>query len=167
MRMSGKWLVLCAVAVVFASFLGFANMAASQNAEMGRKIYQSQADCSNCHGWAGNGDGDDPRASRGANLRETILTLEEIAEVVLCGRPGTAMPHYDDRAYNDDRCYGLTREQLGRDTPTKAETPLVKRHADALAMFITEWFKGAGEVTFQQCVNLMGPESIRCDALRP
>jgi hypothetical protein len=159
-----KHLALGAAAAL-ASLFVFAIPAAAQNAEMGKDIWLSQADCRNCHGWAGDGI-PEPRFSKGANLRETVLTIEEISEVVLCGRPGTGMPHYDPRAYNDDRCYGVTREQLGDATPERATVGLVKRHADALAMFITETFIGAGEVTLEQCVALMGPESTRCDPLR-
>lgn len=164
--MAGRRLFLGAVGATLAGFLGLADPAAAQNAQMGKDIWLSQADCRNCHGWAGNGI-PEPRFSKGANLRETILTPEEIAEVVMCGRPGTGMPHYDPRAYNDDRCYGATREQLGDATPERATVSLVKRHADALAMFITETFIGAGEPTFEQCAALMGPDSTRCDPLRP
>ena len=161
--LSGAALLLLAGILI----LGLATPAAAQTVKMGRNIWYSQADCTDCHGWAGNGTPDEPRSSPGANLRETTLTPEQIAEVILCGRPGTSMRHYDKRAYTDDRCYGLTREELGRDTPQRAAVSLVKRHADALAMFITETFKDAGEVTFEICAELMGPESIRCDLLRP
>jgi mono/diheme cytochrome c family protein len=165
----GKELLFSAAFVLLAGglVLGLAGPAAAQSVKMGRDIWLSQVDCSDCHGWAGNGIPDEPRSSVGANLRETVLTPEEIAEVVLCGRPGTAMPHYDNRAYNDDRCYGVTREQLGDATPDRAAVSLVKRHAAALAMFITETFIGAGDVTFEFCAELMGPDSIRCDTLRP
>lgn len=148
-------------------FLGLASPAAAQSVKMGRDIWLRQANCSDCHGWSGNGIPDEPRSSVGANLRETTLTPEQIAEVILCGRPETAMPYFDARAYNDDRCYGLTREDLGRQTPTRGAVKLVKRHADALAMFITETFKGAGEVTLDHCAELMGLDSMRCDPLRP
>ena len=164
--MVGKRLKFAILAAGLVGFLGITFPAAAQNADMGKDIWLSQADCRNCHGWAGDGI-PEPRFSKGANLRETVLTIEEISEVVLCGRPGTAMPHYDPRAYNDDRCYGATREQLGDATPDRAAVALVKRHATALGMFITEVFKDAGEVTFEFCANLMGPESTRCDPLRP
>ncbi|MDA1132167.1 MAG: hypothetical protein O2905_02950 [Proteobacteria bacterium] len=155
-------LVLLAVAFGFVTALP----AAAQNADIGRRMWIGETDCKDCHGWAANGIPDEPRSSKGANLRETILTVEQISETILCGRPGTGMPHYDARAYNDDRCYGLTREQLGPDTPSRAAIALVKRHADSLAMFIVEHFKDAGPPTLAECIDLMGAESIRCDALR-
>ena len=145
---------------------GFAAYALAQNADMGRDVWLSQADCSDCHGWSGNGIPDEPRSSKGANLRQTNLNQEQLAEVILCGRPATAMPHYDPRAYTDDRCYGLTAADLGPDKPTKSEVRLVKRHADALAMFILEQFAGKGPATLEECIELMGPNSIRCDPLR-
>ncbi len=147
-------------------FLGLATPAAAQSVKMGRDIWYSQADCTDCHGWAGNGVPDEPRSSPGANLRETALTPEQIAEVILCGRPATSMRAYDRRAYTDDRCYGMTRADLGRDTPQRGAVTLVKRHADALALFITETFKDEGEVTLEVCIELMGADSIRCDELR-
>lgn len=148
-------------------FLGLASPAAAQSVKMGRDIWLKQADCSDCHGWAGNGVPDEPRSSKGANLRVTTLTPEQISEVILCGRPETGMPHYDARAYNDDRCYGMTREDLGKATPIRGAVKLVKRHADALALFITATFMDAGEVTLEHCAELMGLESMRCDPLRP
>jgi len=160
-------LTIYVLAAVFVGLVGSAYPAAAQDAEMGKDIWLEQAECTDCHGWAGNGIPDEPRSSKGANLRETVLTQDELIEVILCGRPTTAMPHYDVRAYRDDRCYGITREDLGADTPAKGEVALVRRHATALALFITEWFKDAGEVTFEFCANLMGPDSIRCDTLRP
>lgn len=159
---AGAALLLLAVVLV----LGHASPAAAQSVKMGRNIWYSQADCTDCHGWAGNGIPDEPRSSKGANLRETTLSPEQISEVILCGRPATSMRHYDKRAYTDDRCYGLTREDLGADTPQRAAVSLVNRHADALAVFITETFMGAGEVTLAHCIELMGEESIRCDPLR-
>ncbi len=33
--------------------------------------------------------------------------------VIMCGRPGTPMPHYDELAYTVRPCYGVTEAELG------------------------------------------------------
>jgi cytochrome c553 len=169
MVVGGRQLAAAGAAVLLTAGVvaGFAAFAVAQNADMGRNVWLALANCSDCHGWSGNGIPDEPRSSKGANLRETNLNQEQLAEVILCGRPVTAMPHYDPRAYTDDRCYGLTAVDLGGDKPPKADVALVRRHAVALAMFILEEFAGKGPATLEECMALMGENSIRCDLLRP
>ncbi len=137
----------------------------AQDAAFGRSVWLTQANCSDCHGWFGNGFGEDPRSPKGANLRETTLDAAGIAEVILCGRPGTQMPHFDPRAYTDKRCYDVTRADLGDQVPPDAQTPLTRRHADGLAAFILAEFKGKGDPTQEECLALLGAQSSRCAAM--
>src|ERR1700761_3579742 len=65
----------------------------------GRRIFQDKAQCTYCHGWAGDGSGEPQSSGGAANLRETKLTREQLIEVVSCGRPSRAMPRFDDQAY--------------------------------------------------------------------
>jgi mono/diheme cytochrome c family protein len=139
--------------------------ASAQDADFGRQVWLSQANCADCHGWLGDGNNVDPRSPRGANLRETTLDADQLAEVILCGRPGTGMPYFDARAYTDDRCYGLTREQIGDAIPPEGATPLTARHARGLAAFILSDFAGKGDPTQEECRALLGPEADRCAAL--
>jgi hypothetical protein len=138
--------------------------ALAQDAGFGREVWLRQANCSECHGWLANGIAEDPRAPKGADLRQTALNQDQIIEVILCGRPGTGMPHYDMRAFTDDRCYGSTKEQLGDQTPPQASMPLTRRHATGLAAFILDEFAGKGPPTFEDCESLLGAGNARCTA---
>lgn len=143
---------------------GFASLggASAQDASFGRDVWTSQANCSDCHGSMGDGKADDPRSPPGANLRETELDEATLIEVILCGIPGTAMPHFDHKAYEDDRCYGMTRDEMDGTTPPVGPMALTKRHATGLARFILEELAGKGPPTQDQCVALLGSESPRC-----
>ena len=83
--------------------------------EFGRLIFKDKALCHYCHKWDASGSQGYPGDA--LSLRLTRLTDKEFAEVVKCGRPGTAMPYYDALAYTDKRCYGRTREEMGKDMP--------------------------------------------------
>src|SRR5262245_43141166 len=75
--------------------------ASAQQVDLGFRTYKMKVECGRCHGWAGDGVQDDPRAPKGANLRKTTLDRDGLIEVIKCGRPGTEMPHFDERAYTD------------------------------------------------------------------
>ncbi len=137
--------------------------ATAQDANFGKQIWLNQANCADCHGWLGDGNNADPRSPRGANLRETSMDAETIAMVVLCGIPGTGMPHFDARAYTDDRCYGSTRAQMGDSTPPTGAMELTARHARGLAAFILQEFAGK-PVTPESCEALLGADAQRCHA---
>jgi mono/diheme cytochrome c family protein len=157
-------------AVLFAT--GALNVATTtpslaQDAAFGRGVWLSEANCADCHGWLGDGIPEDPRAPKGANLRETVLTEDQIIEVILCGRPGTGMPHFDARAYTDARCYNLTAAQIGDAVPPRADITLTRRHATGLALFILSEFAGKGAPTREDCQSLLGQDNPRCAALPP
>ena len=151
-----------AAAVGLLALAVVAGPAGAQDASLGRSVWLTQANCADCHGWFGDGDAEDPRSPRGANLRETGLDAEGLTEVILCGIPGTAMPHFDAKAYTDDRCYGMTKADIGDDIPPVSAMPLTKRHAQGLAQFILEDFVGKGAITTEECRALLGEESSRC-----
>ncbi len=151
--------------LIGALFAAAAGQAFGQDAAFGRSVWVSASNCADCHGWMGDGVPEDPRSPKGANLRETFLNQEQLVEVILCGRPGTAMPHFDRRAYTDQRCYGLTRAELGDATPPTADLALTARHAGGLAAFILSEFAGKGAPTFEDCTELLGAENPRCTPL--
>lgn len=137
----------------------FSQPAAAQNASLGFNVWKTKIDCGRCHGWAGNGAPDDPRSAKGANLRETQLTRDQIIEVIKCGRPGTGMPHYDARAYEDDRCYGSTRADLGDQTPPNSAVSLIPREINAVADYLQEKVIGRGPITREECVEYFASDS--------
>jgi hypothetical protein len=154
-------------AIAALCFLGAAGAASAQDANFGRSVWLSQANCADCHGWLANGVNEDPRSFPGANLRETVLDAAQIAEVIMCGRPGTGMPHFDPRAYTDDRCYGLTAAAIGDAIPPAGAQELTARHARGLAAFILAEFAGKGDPTREECVALLGAESQNCNKYPP
>ena len=134
---------------------------------LGQRVWQEKINCGTCHGWNGAGVPDDPRSPVGANLRESLLTPEQFAEVVRCGRISTDMPAFDARAYVDDRCYGLTTEDLGENTPQKRGTYLIGREIDGLVAYVYTVMVGQGESTREECVEYWGPNAPVCDAFEP
>jgi hypothetical protein len=100
--------------------LAFGAKVATSHADdfaFGRRLFLDKAQCLYCHGWAGDGAGEPQSNGAAANLRVSPLKREQLIEVITCGVPGKAMPHFDEEAYADRRCYGVTEAELGRDTP--------------------------------------------------
>ena len=87
--------------------------------EYGKEVYKNKGNCQFCHKW--DASGDTGYGGIALSLRKSFLTREQFAEVVKCGRPLTGMPYHDQFAYNDKRCYGMTREDLGKDMPPIGE----------------------------------------------
>ena len=136
--------------------------ASAPDAKLGKDIWITKAPCKNCHGWAGHGVADDPQAPVGFSLRTTTLNQAQLAEVILCGRPGSEMPYFDRNAYTDARCYGMTKEQLGGMSIGQGSTTLTAREAAALAMFIVAEFVGKPAPTFEECDAFWGAGAARC-----
>lgn len=128
---------------------------------LGKRVYQERGQCSFCHGWAGNGEGD-PFAPLGANLRETELTREQVFEVVQCGRPDTEMPHFDRLAYSDGRCFGLTAADLGDSKPRRAPQTLREAEIEAVSDYLFARVVGRGEITLAECEEFFSPGSRQC-----
>src|SRR5262245_17195153 len=119
--------------------------------ETGLRVWQGRAGCFNCHGWAGNGEAEF-NYPRGANLRASSLDAGPVAEIVKCGRPGTQMPYHDRAAYTDARCYGVTKNDLGDQTPppgTSLQTPQI----EAVAAYVVARIKGRGPITKTECAD--------------
>src|SRR5437763_16331030 len=102
--------------VVFLALL-VSNVAVAQDVLQGRRVFLEKADCQYCHGWAGDGAGQGQSPGGAANLRRSQLDRETLITVISCGVPGTAMPHFDELAYTDKRCYGMTEAEIGARKP--------------------------------------------------
>jgi hypothetical protein len=66
------------------------------------------------------------------------------------------MPHFDRFAYTDKRCYGMTAEELGDNTPDRAAVTLQSYEIDAVADYVATKIKGAGPITRQECMDFFG-----------
>ena len=72
--------------------------------------------------------------------------------VIACGMPGTAMPHHDRKAYTDDRCYGLTKDDLVKEMmPKMGNKPLRSTEIEMVIDYIEARIKGRGKVTLEEC----------------
>lgn len=154
---------LAAIVVSLAGFSAPAN--AQQNpalVSLGAQIWKDTLPCRNCHGSFGNGVQDIAQEPQGANLRETGLDATTMEMVIRCGLPGTEMPYFDNRAYTDDRCYGMTREQAGASVPPAGSPPLSPRQLQGVIAFIMEEFVGKGPVTREECRAFWGEEASTC-----
>lgn len=67
-----------------------------------------KAGCFECHGTSGEG-GPGGEFPAGPSLRATRLDRAALAETISCGRPGTPMPAWLERAYTERPCYGLPK----------------------------------------------------------
>ena len=129
----------------------------------GRRLYLDKAQCSFCHGWAADGAGEPQSNGGAADLRQTQLNREQLVEVILCGRPGTPMPRYDELAYTDKRCYDVTEKEIGALVPALPPgTTLQKREAEAIADYLLARLVGRGPVTREECEETFGTGARSC-----
>jgi len=135
----------------------------------GKAVYMRVGICSECHGWAGDGQhGKHPRSpGLAANLRESQLAPEDLAQIVRCGIPGTAMPYHIANAYKDpDICFGMTMADFADGgAPTKGKT-FREKDVENLVAYIVEQFQGRGPITLAECEEIIKPGDKQCDFLR-
>ena len=131
---------------------------------IGEDLWRAAQNCWDCHGNMGNGRNEDPRSPAGADFRETLLTTEQIAEAIRCGRIGTPMPFFGRNAYTGDRsCFGLQAADLGDQLPPEGGPTLNTRQTDALAQFIWFYFAGRGPATMEECLEFYGANASSCN----
>lgn len=144
-------------AVAFLSLALSAAGVAAQDFAQGRRIYQEKADCAYCHGWAGDGAGQGQSPGGAANLRRSQLDRESLITVISCGVPGTPMPHFDEQAYGDTRCYGMSEADIGsRKPPYPPSVTLHRREIEALADYLRAKVIGRGPITREECLEYFG-----------
>jgi mono/diheme cytochrome c family protein len=160
------WNATCAAIVVLTLAASLCNRAAAQESVVeGQRIWSGKAQCAQCHGWAGDGNGGLHSAGQAASLRDTKLTRDQIRTTIQCGRPGTPMPHFDRFAYTDKRCYDMTAQDLGDQVPERSATTLQIYEIDALADYVASKIKGAGPITREQCIDFFKSDAgSRCEA---
>lgn len=134
----------------------------------GRRLFLEKAECSFCHGWAGDGAGHPQSPGRAANLRQSKLDRETLIMVISCGIPGTAMPHFDEQAYTDKRCYGMTESELGNRVPTlPPSTTLQRREIEVVADYLLAKIIGRGDITREECIENFGERARSCSDYPP
>jgi len=143
--------------------IGNATAGAQEDFSYARRLYLDKAQCSYCHGWAGDGAGEGQSNGGAANLRQTRLNRAQLVTTILCGRPGTAMPHFDEAAYSDKRCYGMSEAEVGKLKPALPPgSTLQPREAEAIADYLLAKFVGRGPITRAECEESYGKGARNC-----
>jgi mono/diheme cytochrome c family protein len=130
----------------------------------GKDIFKTKATCQFCHKW--DASGDQGYGGNALSLRAAKLTPAQVAETVKCGRPGTGMPYHDQFAYTDKRCYGVSREQLGKDMPPEPNAFLNSDEIDAVVKYLFAKDVGRGPSTYEDCVEFWGTETRQCEPMK-
>ena len=136
----------------------------ARTVEYGKEVFKTKATCQFCHKW--DASGDQGYGGNALSLRKTQLTPAQMAEVVKCGRPGTGMPYHDRFAYTDKRCYGMTREDLGKDMPPAGNEFLQAREIDAVVKYLFAKAVGRGASTYEECVDFWGSDTRECEPMK-
>jgi len=124
--------VTVATGIILSAGIG---LAAAQDGDpvLGKRLWLTTVNCRDCHGSLANGAPDIPQEPQGYNLRETILTPEEMRDTVRCGRIGGLMPYFQSSAWTARApCYGMVAADIGADIPDRAERMLADRALNAL-----------------------------------
>jgi hypothetical protein len=131
-------------------------------ATAGKQVFQ-RANCVGCHKWHGGGGGG--YGGDALSLRATQLDRDQIIETVTCGRPGTGMPYFRRGAYDgeDHPCYGLGRQDLGKDVPVEATIFLRPNEVGAVADYVIADIKGKGEPNYAECAAFFGDGARVCN----
>jgi mono/diheme cytochrome c family protein len=129
--------------VLWTSLMLCISAAQGQDTSFGQRLFHDKADCQFCHGVNGDGHGDPRSPGKASDLHKTLLTREQLVEVIACGRPGSEMPHFDKYAYEDKSCYGISAEEVGKNKPPDPHsTTLTKREIEAVADYVLAKFAG-------------------------
>jgi hypothetical protein len=129
----------------------------------GQRVFK-QANCMGCHKWHGGGGGG--YGGDALSLRATKLDKEQIIQTVSCGRPGTGMPYFERGAYDNPEhpCYGMSRQDLGKDVPLEAPGSFLRPgEIAAVADYVVADIKGKGAPTYADCVAFFGDGSRVCN----
>ncbi len=120
------------------SSLSISNYILGNNLEThnyGLNVYK-KGNCMGCHSWHGKGGGG---YGAGVSLRNMNLSLDEIINVVKCGRPGTGMPYFLRKAYKEEKCYDTTFEDYDNSyRPISSKKFLNQRQIEAVSLFVKE-----------------------------
>jgi hypothetical protein len=150
--------------LLIAAALATPNRASADEFDRGRRLFQEKADCTYCHGWAGDGAGSGQSPGGAANLRQSKLGRDQLITVIRCGIPGTAMPHFDEDAYTDKRCYGMTEAELGDKVPTLPPgSTLAEREFAVVADYLLAKVIGRGAITREECIEVFGERARSCN----
>src|SRR5262249_26173602 len=96
----GRWGTRTAIFTITAIALTGSTAAFAQNEDKvkaGLTAWRNSG-CADCHGAFANGEKERDESPTGADLRRARLNAEEIKLAIRCGRPGTGLPSFKQRA---------------------------------------------------------------------
>ena len=133
--------------------------------DRGRKIYRDTAGCAGCHGWDGKAgiEGNDAPA-----LFQSMLTAEEIQEVIRCGAIASEMARHSDSAWTAAApCYGglVEADIQENEFPPAAVRFMSARQLGDVATFVTQVYK-LRDMSLEECEKFFSPGDANCDPLR-
>ena len=133
----------------------------------GMQLFMQKANCSACHGWAGDGRKMDNQMPDGANLRDRQLDRETLVTTIKCGRPGTQMPAFDRLAYSDGRCFGLKAADLRTRQLTMPDPPstLAPNEVNLIVDFLLAKVVNKGPLDRAKCAEYWGSAVDACNEL--
>ena len=133
----------------------------------GMQLFMQKANCSACHGWAGDGRKMDNQMPDGANLRDRQLDRETLVTTIKCGRPGTQMPAFDRLAYSDGRCFGLKAADLRTRQLTMPDPPstLAPNEVNLIVDFLLAKVVNKGSLDRAKCAEYWGSAVDACNEL--
>ena len=128
----------------------------------GLKIYK-KANCANCHSWHGNGG--KGGYGIGVSLRNANNSLDQLANIIKCGIPGTQMPFYFKNSYNNTQCYGMLFNDFSeKEKPNNIGKFLNKKEIFILSQFIFNELQGR-QLNKNYCINYFSKNSRICENL--
>ncbi len=129
--------ILCFLFIFISTFL-YCKHNLAMNLEKhtyGLNVYK-KGNCMGCHSWHGKGGGG---YGAGVSLRDMNLTLDEIKNVIKCGRPGTGMPYFLRKSYKEEKCYDTTFEDYDSSyRPVSSKKFLSPKQIEAVSFFVKD-----------------------------
>lgn len=134
----------------------------------GKIVFQKVGICISCHGWDGNGMGNNPRSEgNAALLRNTQLDTQGLIDVISCGIPGSPMPFHNSKAYREpDTCFGQVMADFDPGSAPRKGKTFPQKDMVNLVAYLEAHVVGKGETTLEQCEEFFGAGAKNCDNLR-
>ncbi len=153
------------LAVLFA-FVSYKSLLSDSNVSLdkinyGLSVYK-KANCMGCHSWHGKGGGG---YGAGVSLRTSVLSPDELYNVIKCGRPGTGMPYFYKNSYIKESCYdSLLSDYDENYRPITSRRFLNNNQIKGLVFFIQNQLQGK-LVSKEYCYNFFRKKTKVCSNL--
>jgi mono/diheme cytochrome c family protein len=160
-RVQRLCIVVAITTLLVAAFSTIAPAQDEQRVKVGLAVWKT-AGCPDCHGSFADGNPDDDDFPTGADLRTTKLDTAALKQTIGCGRAGTGMPSFDERAYVVRGCYGRS---LGARPDNLQPTPrsLTLDEIDDVIAYLQARIIGHGKITLEECLAYRDGESDACE----